>query len=188
MRPLLGILLILHGLAHAGAGMWAAGPVWLITLLWWLATTLYIGAGLGVMGVRRYADFTTELAFAAVIPSALLLGAFTGFFVIPGILLDLALLWAVLRLRDRIEPMAAPLRYRGTRATTVAMLFLVYTSGTILLRPWAMRFGAVAAEPYAIRPSFAANLVAPVRLLVLEPAHFIMQRGMLRGVKRRAEG
>ena len=28
MRRLLGIVLILHGLAHAGAGMWSVGASW----------------------------------------------------------------------------------------------------------------------------------------------------------------
>ena len=320
MRSFIGIVLVLHGLAHAGAGMWAAGPVWLIAILWWLSTALYISAGLGVLGFRRFTGYTVELAFAAVIPSALLLGTFTGLFVLPGIALDLALLWAVLRLRDRLEPVTAkPLRYRGRVATTLATLFLVYTSGAILLRPLAMRLGTTAQdrrselfgdslypgaryhvdnaitidapadsvwpwlaqigqdrggfysydklerlfgvrirnvdsivpawqqrevgelvrccqpsylggvlgdnagwriraiEPgralvldkwgafivqpidsnrsrFYIRqrnpgtPSFVGNLFAPFGLLVMEPAHFIMQYGMLRGVKRRAEG
>jgi hypothetical protein len=147
MRIVIGTLLILHGLAHAGAGMWAAGPVWLITLLWWLATALYISAGLGVLGFKRYSPWTAELAFAAVIPSALLLGSFIGAFVAPGIALDLLLLVAVVRLRDRLEPVPAkPPRYRGTAATVLAMLFLVYTSGVILLRPWAMRMGTTAED------------------------------------------
>jgi hypothetical protein len=265
--------------------MWAAGPVWLITLLWWLATTLYVGAGLGVLGFSRYANYVVELAFAAVIPSALLIGSFTGLFVIPGILLDLGLLWAVLRLRDRAEPVpSTPVRYRGRWTTALALLFVIYTSGAILLRPWAMRMGTTLAERRAplfgdslhrgaryrvdnaitinapadsvwpwvaqigqdrggfysydalerlfgdslgwrieamlpgraivlekwgafvvqpidsnrsrlyIRqrnpgtPSFVGNLLAPVGLLVFEPAHFIMQRGMLRGIKARVEG
>ena len=320
MRILVGILLILHGLAHAGAGMWAAGPVWLITILWWLATALYISAGLGVLGFKRYSPWTAELAFAAVIPSALLLGSFLGLFIAPGIALDLLLLIAVVRLRDKLEPVPTrPLRYRGTAATTVAMAFLIYTSGVILIRPLAMRMGTTAElrraelfgdslhpgarylvdnaitidapadsvwpwiaqigqdrggfysydrlerlfgvrirnvdsivpawqerqvgdlvrccqpsylggvlgdnagwrieaiEPgrgmvlenwgafvvqpidanrsrFYIRqrnpgtPSFVGNLFAPFGLLVMEPAHFIMQYGMLRGVKRRAEG
>ena len=319
MRVLLGILLILHGLAHAGAGMWSAGPTWLITLLWWFATTLYIGAGLGVLGFRRYSDFTTELTFAAIVPSGLLLGSLAGIFILPGVALDFALLLAVIRLRDKAEPSANPLPHRGTAATVMASLFLVYVSGTILLRPWAMRLGSTAAERRSVmfgdslnpgaryrvdnavtvhapadsvwpwiaqigqdrggfysydrlerlfgvrirnvdsivpgwqdrkvgeivpccqptylggllgeslgwriaaidpgralvlenwgafivepidartsrfyirqrgagRPSFVGNLIAPVGLLVVEPAHFIMQQGMLRGIKRRAEG
>lgn len=268
MRTFTGIVLILHGLAHAGAGMWAAGPVWLITLLWWLATALYISAGLGVLGFKRYAPWTAELAFAAVIPSALLLGSFIGLFIAPGIVLDLLLLVAIVRLRDKHEPVPVrPPRSRGLAATTLAVAFLVYTSGVILLRPWAMRMGTSAADrrmelfgdslnrgaryrvdnaitinapadsvwPWIAqigsraghrveaiepgrglaienwgafvvvpidsnrsrfyirqrnpgRPSFVGNLFAPVGLLVFEPAHFIMQHGMLRGVKRRAEG
>jgi len=37
-------------------------------------------------------------------------------------------------------------------------------------------------------PSFAGLLEAPFRLLVYEPAHFIMERGMLIGIKQRAQG
>ena len=37
-------------------------------------------------------------------------------------------------------------------------------------------------------PSFPGILEAPFRLLVYEPAHFIMERGMLIGIKQRAEG
>ena len=319
MRKLIGILLILHGLAHAGAGMWAAGPVWLITIMWWLATAMYISAGLGVLGIRRYEQWTAELAFAAVIPSALLLGSFIAPFVVPGIVLDLVLLIAVMRLRERFEPVTRmPMPRRGRAATFAAIAFLVYTSSVILLRPWAMRMGTTAAERRAEmfgdslhpaaryrvdnaitinapaesvwpwiaqmgqdrggfysydrlerlfgvrihnvdsivpawqerkvgelvrccqptylggilgdnagwhveavdpgralvlenwgafivqpidstrsrfhirqrnpgRPTFIGHLIAPVGLLVFEPAHFIMQRGMLAGVKRRAE-
>ena len=319
MRILIGVLLILHGLAHAGAGMWAAGPVWIVTLLWWLSTMLYVSAGLGVLGFRPYESKSVELAFAAVIPSALLLGSFIGWFIVPGIALDFILLLLVVALRDRLEPVTdKQLHYRGRTATAFAVAFLVYASAVILLRPWAMRIGTTAAERRAelfgdslhpaaryhvdhaitihapadsvwpwiaqigqdrggfysydvlermfgvrirnvdsivpawqhrqvgdlvrccqptylggllgdslgwrveaiepgrgialenwgafvvvpvdantsrfyIRqrnpgtPSFVGNLLAPVGLLVMEPAHFIMQRGMLRGVKRRAE-
>lgn len=37
-------------------------------------------------------------------------------------------------------------------------------------------------------PSFAGILEAPFRLLVYEPAHFVMERGMLLGIKQRTEG
>jgi hypothetical protein len=38
------------------------------------------------------------------------------------------------------------------------------------------------------RPTMVSSLLAPVGLLVFEPAHFIMERGMMLGIKRRAEG
>lgn len=319
MRTALGILLILHGLAHAGAGMWAAGPVWIVTLAWWSATILYISSGLGTLGFRQYRRVSAELAFAALIPSSLLLGTFAGLFVLPGIALDLAVLFALVRLNERaaLDPAkAAP--HWGRRAGIVATLFLLYTSAAILGRPWAMRFGTTRADRtaalfgdslyrgarYAVdnaiviaapadsvwpwlaqigqdrggfysfdwlerafgvrihnadsivaawqdrrvgdlvratqptylggvfgpelgwriaaidpgraivldkwgafvvrpiddrtsqlyirqrnpgTPSFAGNLIAPIGVLVFEPAHFIMQHQMLRGIKRRAE-
>jgi hypothetical protein len=37
------------------------------------------------------------------------------------------------------------------------------------------------------RPTLVSSLFAPIGLLVFEPAHFIMERGMLLGIKRRAE-
>jgi hypothetical protein len=36
-------------------------------------------------------------------------------------------------------------------------------------------------------PSFAGVLASPFTLLVFEPAHFIMERAMLIGIKERAE-
>lgn len=38
------------------------------------------------------------------------------------------------------------------------------------------------------KPSLAAFLLAPVDVFVFEPAHFIMERAMLRGIRDRAEG
>jgi len=37
------------------------------------------------------------------------------------------------------------------------------------------------------RPSVLAVPMAPIGLLAIEPAHFVMERGMLRGIKKRAE-
>ena len=36
-------------------------------------------------------------------------------------------------------------------------------------------------------PTLAARLARQVELLLLEPRYFLMERGMLRGIKRRAE-
>src|SRR5688572_14603113 len=126
MRTFIGIILVLHGLAHAGAGMWAAGPVWLITILWWLATGLYISAGLGVLGVRNYARWTPEMIFAALIPSSLLLGQFAGWFVLPGIALDATLIFVVVRLRNSDALSERSTRARGRTAQLLALGLLVY--------------------------------------------------------------
>jgi hypothetical protein len=38
------------------------------------------------------------------------------------------------------------------------------------------------------RPTIGAFLLGPLNVFVFEPAHFIMQRGMMRGIRDRAEG
>jgi hypothetical protein len=40
----------------------------------------------------------------------------------------------------------------------------------------------------ASQPTAAEFLLAPINVFVFEPAHFIMERGMLRGIRDRAEG
>jgi hypothetical protein len=37
------------------------------------------------------------------------------------------------------------------------------------------------------KPTVLSSVMSPLGLLIFEPAHFIMERGMLRGIKRRAE-
>src|SRR5688572_86373 len=150
MRTFIGIILVLHGLAHAGAGMWAAGPVWLITILWWLATGLY------VLGVRNYARWTPELIFAALVPSSLLLGQFAGWFVLPGIALDVILILVVVRLRNSDALSERSPRAQGRFVQLMAVGFLVYTSGAILARPWAMHWGTTAGDRRA--PMFGDSL------------------------------
>ena len=52
MRRALGFFLLLHGLAHAGAGTWLtdSGLLWLVTLVWWLAIIGFAAAGTGLLG------------------------------------------------------------------------------------------------------------------------------------------
>ena len=47
MRRTFGFLLVMHGLAHAGVGMWRAAPAlhWPVTILWWLALVGFMTAG-----------------------------------------------------------------------------------------------------------------------------------------------
>ena len=55
MRRILGVVLIFHGLAHAGAaGMWSLGasPIEAHTVWWMAATGGFILAGCALLGVR----------------------------------------------------------------------------------------------------------------------------------------
>jgi hypothetical protein len=75
MRRLIGSILVLHGLAHAGVGIWAtpAGPVWLITLLWWVAMVGFVAAGAGLIGVPTLNRHWLLIAAGASIASILLI-------------------------------------------------------------------------------------------------------------------
>jgi len=71
MRRTFGLLLVIHGLAHAGAGMWVPEPrpLWGVTVLWWLTMTGFLSAGTGLLGVewldRRWRLFACIAALAS---------------------------------------------------------------------------------------------------------------------------
>ena len=52
-RTLIGLVFVLHGLAHSGVGMWAVplGPDWFVVPVWWLAEVGFIVAGFGLLGI-----------------------------------------------------------------------------------------------------------------------------------------
>ena len=53
MRRTIGFLMLLHGLAHAGAGIWpmTSAPVWIVSTLWWLAIAGFFASAAGLLGV-----------------------------------------------------------------------------------------------------------------------------------------
>ncbi len=58
-RILVGTLIVLHGLAHSNVVVWASSaiPFWLVHLLWFVALTGYLAAGLGILRVPWLRDF-----------------------------------------------------------------------------------------------------------------------------------
>jgi hypothetical protein len=59
--------------------------------------------------------------------------------------------------------------------------------GTFVLQPDGNRTRLIVRTRGAGEPSGAAFLLAPLNVFVFEPMHFIMERGMLRGIRDRAE-
>jgi hypothetical protein len=148
MRKLLGVVLILHGLAHAGAGIWGAGPVWLVTLFWYAATVGFLAAGFGFLGVAPFRRYPLAFAVAGWVASTLLLWSFPHLFVIPGILLDLLLVAAAFWVTpspDETPGQVSPSALRRVGSVLV-LVFMGYVGSVILLRPWSMRYGTTAAE------------------------------------------
>ena len=93
-RNFLGILFVIHGLAHSGAGMWGAdrGSAWLVTPLWIAAEAGFIAAGLGLMGGRPFARAWEQLAIVAALSSILLLSVFGELVFMGGLVLDAGIL------------------------------------------------------------------------------------------------
>src|SRR6185503_3962963 len=88
IRVFVGIIFILHGLAHAGAGMWSSGPQWVVTVAWWLATSSFMAAGFGLAGVPILRAGVRQHVIRGAVFSLVLLMFVPHVLLIPGVLLD----------------------------------------------------------------------------------------------------
>lgn len=160
MRRLVGFLLVIHGLAHAGAGMWSmrSAPAWVITALWFVATTGFVLAGAGLLGAPRLEVRWRLLAAGAAVASLALLAFFWHPVLMIGAAIDAAILLDCLpfaheTVARRLGIPIHPARHRLARPLTIIVLMLaVYPAGLILLRPWHSQWGASAAERSASLP------------------------------------
>lgn len=157
-RISLGVLLVLHGLAHSAAGTWASAMShqWLSTSLWLVATLAFLAAGFGLLGVAPLAIRWRGLTAAGSAASLGLLTIYGTPALIPGILLDAALFWIALRV-----PVAAPprgvVRHPVRRALSIAgqgfaLAFLAYVGVVLAARPWYTTWGSTRAERSAPVP------------------------------------
>jgi hypothetical protein len=128
MRKLFGFALIIHGLAHASAGVWATDMAhpFIVTLLWEGAAVGFIVAGgmiLGLVPLERYLKAVSTIAISC---SLVLLLLFAHSVFVPGALIDVAL--AVLLL-FRTQPAAM----QSTRPRVGRMLFAAFTVYTAVV-------------------------------------------------------
>ena len=150
-RALVGTLFILHGLAHAGAGMWAAdrGPVWVVTPLWGVAMVGFVAAGFGLLGVPLLRRRWEQIAAAAAVSSVMLLGLFGSLALMLGLAIDVAVLVAGLRWGEVVCERGTRRPHRRLLARlgyATAAGFLVYLTALVALRPWHMQWGTTAEE------------------------------------------
>jgi hypothetical protein len=148
-RIVLAIVLILHGLAHANAGMLAAdGQLLLPTALWAMASVLFVASGFALLGVRRIERYWRAFAATALLASLALLAIYRPATALAGVLIDTALIGVVLWLP--VPPRFLQAAARNSRwrlaAQTTAIAFLAYLGAVILTRPWHSRWGATDAE------------------------------------------
>ena len=154
MRRTVGLLLVLHGLAHAGAGMWvtASAPLWIATMLWWLAIVGFIAAGTGLIGEpwldRRWRIFSSMAAAASL---GLIAMAWQPILMI-GAAIDGALLLDVIPFVHRslargLGVPEHPTHRRLARAgSIVSGLLVAYVTALLVTRPWHMRWGVTERE------------------------------------------
>ena len=153
-RAFLGLALILHGLAHANAGMLAANDGSIApTLLWAIASVGFLSAGFGLIGVR-WLDRVWQVPCVVGIGSSLLmLAIYRPATAAAGIVVDVILLgsvgFAVIPRREWTRPRTGPWAVIGR---TLVYATLAYVAVVIVTRPWHSRWGSSAAELRAALP------------------------------------
>jgi len=148
----LGVVLVLHGLAHAAVGVWAAerGARWLVTPLWWLAMTGLVAAGFGALGLAPFRRRWQPTAVVALLASLVLLTVDGRTVLLIGMAVGAAVYVALARIggepaasAESPAPRASAWRRIGTAA---AIASLAYVSLAIVARPWHVRWGVSDAE------------------------------------------
>jgi hypothetical protein len=153
-RTLFAAVLLLHGLAHANAGMLAAdGPRVLPTIPWAMASLAFLGAGFGLLGVRQLERHWQILGLAGIASSLAMLVAYRPATALAGIVIDAALLGVMGFVSiPRRERTHRPPRRAVVVARIAAFAVLGYVAIVILARPWHSRWGSSDAELRATLP------------------------------------
>jgi hypothetical protein len=167
-RTAIGLVFIVHGLAHSGPGMWAMelGPGWLILPLWWLAQVGFLVAGLGLLGVPWCRRIWEPCALVAAVSSILLLQLFGRVVLAYGLVLDTVIIVFGLRWGEssllvrgqRVGQLAgAKERAPGRRGVVdaLATALVLYVALVLSLRPWYSAWGTSADDRGAALPGDA---------------------------------
>jgi len=145
-RIVFAVALVLHGLAHASAGMWATdiGGRGLVTVLWEGATAGFMAAAAGLLGVRIVRRWWRALVVVASLSSLALLLLYSHPLFVIGIgadfvMMALALAPAAGGQLTRLSPVP-----RGVRMVIAA--FTLYVAIAIGVRPLHSSWGTTRSE------------------------------------------
>jgi hypothetical protein len=191
MRKTFGLLLVLHGLAHAGAGMNATGSAWIITPLWLVATASFVGSGLWIMGAQFTWPRVDRAAYAGAAASIWLLWYFPYVLLVPGILLNFVIVALLQVWVAATVPL--PTKHPRTRrvGSWLALAAFAYVMATIAAHPWFHRMGTTAADRAApllgdsVHPNRGDWVITDNAITIRAPADsvwpWIAQMGQDRG-------
>ena len=182
MRPfLLALFLLIHALAHAGAGTWAAERTsqWLSTPLWLVAMCGFLVASFAIFGLDRLRGRAEYATYAATAASAMLL-RLTGVTWLPLVGLGLGIgfsfvvrWWARCTHPDIRTPTlrtgeAAAARERASVVRRVGATFayavLGVTALLIVIRPLHQAWGTTRTERDAYIPGHGQTLESDYRI------------------------
>jgi len=173
-QKVLGSFFLLHGLAHAAIGVWAAetGRWWMVASLWELAMVGFLAAGFGALGVSGLRDVWRAIAFVAAGASILLfLSSPRGVFLV-GLSIDVTILALAVYSQSASvaidTPLAVSKRMRRLSGVVFAWLILIYIALVLAIRPWTIQWGTTAAERAMTLPG---DMLVPV-------AHYRIDHGI----------
>ena len=158
-RVALATLLLLHGLAHASAGVWASseGPLWLVTSLWATAMLGYFAAAGGLFRAPLVRRYWRPLLVGATAASVVMLTLYSRSVGMIGVFIDVLLLVLALEVVDSsaeaeidvvevngVEALAHPFAHRVLWALGTG--WLLYAAAVVLVRPIYLRWGTTPSE------------------------------------------
>jgi hypothetical protein len=176
-RVALGLVIVVHGLAHASVGVWATAdrPFWLTLPLWGAAMVGYLAAGFGILRMPLLRHHWKWVMVVATTASIVLCLLQPGRLFIAGGLFDVGLLLLALEWGEPVidEAIAAADRV-GTRglphpvahrlAWGACAAFLLYAIVVVVMRPVFLQWGTTAEERTIPLPGDRAGLHASYRL------------------------
>lgn len=174
MRRLIGALLILHGFAHLGVGMWVYGvdQRWWVTGLWLISVCGFFAAGAGLQGIPSIERRWHGLVVIAAVASLGLIALFRrpDPVLVFGSGIDAAILIASIPfVREALPrwvgtPVHPAHRRLSSLGAIVLAVALAYPVALILLRPWQTRWGVTRIEIAAAYPGDERGANARYRL------------------------
>ncbi len=176
-RILLGLIVVLHALAHANLVIFASasGPAWIIEPLWGVALLGYLATGLGMLRVPLLRERWKQSMIAATVASIMLLLLLRSLFGALGMALDVALLIVVLGwsqpsvdadvdIADTVGAEGLGHTWLHRIAWSAGALFFVYTAVVVGIHPIYERWGTTAAERRSPLPGDELTDVALYRV------------------------